>query len=118
MEVLKLCSENGVKVIRQRAKYIEAERPDGLIVFLDVISEKMPKVEADTLRILNAIRVMGKREDVILAVGMVRGMQIARGYAKRYAPESMANVTRALWAMTGGGAYKKTAKRYKAALTA
>lgn len=118
MEVLKLCSENGVKVIRQRAKYVEAERPDGLIVFLDVIDEKMPKVEADTLRILNAVRVMGKREDVIMAVGMVRGLQIARGYARRYSPESTAKITRALWAMIGGGSYKKTAKRYAAALSA
>ena len=113
MELLKLCSENGVKVIRQRAKYVEAERPDGLIVFLDVIDETSP--DAQILKMLNAVRIMAKsKADVILAVGMVRGLQVARGYSERYCPETMPSVLRAMRSLIDGGAYKRSAKNLAA----
>jgi len=36
---------------------------------------------------LNEIRMNGSKSEVIQAVGLVRGFQIARSYAKRYAPD-------------------------------
>lgn len=108
----KACEENGVTVIRTRQKYVEARRPDGLIVFLDVIDETSP--DAQILKMLNAVRIMAKsKADVILAVGMVRGLQVARGYSERYCPETMPSVLRAMRSLIDGGAYKRSAKKKK-----
>jgi len=64
MDIQKACHESGVRIIRERAKYVEAVRPDGLHVFFDVISDKTPHLEAQTLRMLNAVRMHGKKADV------------------------------------------------------
>jgi len=111
MDIQKACHESGVRIIRERAKYVEAVRPDGLHVFFDVISDKTPHLEAQTLRMLNAVRMHGKKADVIAAVGMVRGLQIARDYANRYDRESVATVTRIMYALLSGKAYRQRAKK-------
>lgn len=68
---------DGFKVIGMKRGGVEVERPDGLHVFLS---------RHDPIR-LNRIRLRGRKEEVIYAVGMFRGMQIAQNYAQRYAPE-------------------------------
>ena len=56
---------------------LEVVRPDGLTVFLS---------EQDDER-LNKFRLFGKKEDVILAVGIFRGIQIAENYKEKHAQE-------------------------------
>ena len=52
-----------------------AKRNDGFTIFLDGDKE------------LDRIRKTGTREEVIQAVAMKRAQQIARNYARKYAPD-------------------------------
>lgn len=63
-----------------RGRYLEAVRPDGLRVFFD-------KAEDPISAWLNEIRASGTRTQVIMAVGMARGLQIAQRYARQYGTE-------------------------------
>ena len=72
----------GFSIIQEKSSSVIVKRPDDLIVFLD----KEPK-EDGLIRMLNQLRLLGEKEDVIRFVGMVRGYQIARGYANEYAPD-------------------------------
>ena len=55
---------------------IVVKRPDGFTVFLNDSDDST----------INYIRLHAKKEDVIMAVGLYRGMQIAENYKVRYGP--------------------------------
>ena len=59
-----------------KGKYISAKRIDGLDIFLD-------KDGSQESFLLNHIRMTAPKDEVILAVGLIRGLQIARSYAKK-----------------------------------
>lgn len=64
------------KVIRIIPKgQITIKRPDGLMVFLDSSDDDS----------INHIRLHASKKDVIMAVGLYRGMQIAQNYQRKYA---------------------------------
>lgn len=71
------------EIVEQNSKFIKARRPDGLVVFFDLLPNELNLA-------LNHIRVHGSQEEVILAVGFVRGIQIASNYAKAYGSEFLA----------------------------
>ena len=58
-----------------RGKFVEAVREDGLKVFFDKQDDKLSQF-------LNSIRQTGTKQQVVMAVGMVRGLQIAQSYAR------------------------------------
>ena len=60
-----------------KGKYISAKRIDGLDIFLD-------KDGSQESFLLNHIRMTAPKDEVILAVGLIRGLQIARSYAKKH----------------------------------
>jgi hypothetical protein len=61
-------------------RYVEAVRSDGLRVFYD-------KSEDPISEWLNIVRASGTRQQVIMAVGIARGLQIAQRYARQYGTE-------------------------------
>lgn len=80
-EVKLACLAEGIEIIRETTKFVEAKRADGLTVFFDKFDESRP--DADMLAKLNAVRLYAKPEDVIFMVGIVRGFQISMAYATR-----------------------------------
>jgi len=70
------------RVVKKNEQLIEAVRPDGLHVFFD-------RKRDDLSQFLNYVRVHGTTDDVVMAVGMVRGFQISLNYAERYSPETI-----------------------------
>lgn len=74
------------EVIRVEEHYIECVRPDGLRVFFDSGNDEVS-------RTLNRIRSLGTPEEVVKAVGIVRGMQIALNFAKKYCSELVPQLT-------------------------
>ena len=56
---------------------IVVKRPDGFTVFLNDSDDSM----------INYIRLHAEKKDVIMAVGLYRGMQIAENYKKKYGPD-------------------------------
>ena len=76
---------NGIKIVRRGRGYIEAIRPDGLRIFLD------GDPTLDMVRV-NAI----DRKLVILAVAYRRAQQIACNYARRYAPDLLPQIEKAV----------------------
>lgn len=75
---LQIPSDFEVKHIEEA--YVHCVRPDGLEVFLDRGSDEVSQV-------LNYVRVHGTKEQTIKTVGLVRGMQAALNYAKKYCDE-------------------------------
>jgi hypothetical protein len=66
-----------ITVRKDFGKYLQARRCDGLEIFLDRSN--------DALSIwLDQIRQTAPRKTVFYAVGLARGLQIARTYAARY----------------------------------
>lgn len=64
------------KIIRITDKgQVEIKRPDGFIVFLD-------SSDADPI---NYVRLHASIKDVIMTVGIYRGLQIAQNYKRKYA---------------------------------
>jgi hypothetical protein len=107
-----LCKANGITIIRQRAKYVEAKRKDGLVIFLDNVSGD--DADKDILTVLNYIRMTAKPQDVIMAVGMVRGVQVARNYAERHLPGSVPEIMNIMKSMLKGNGYRKRIRKLKA----
>ena len=60
-----------------KGRYFEATRSDGLKVFFDRGADKISEC-------LNYTRRHGDRKAVFLAVGILRGLQIAKNYAEKY----------------------------------
>ena len=77
MDLEKIKKENKLTTIEDKGKYIEAIRNDGLTIFLDKSTDRISKF-------LNNVRLTGTKEQVIMSVGLVRGLQIARNYAKKH----------------------------------
>jgi hypothetical protein len=71
----------GCASVREHGKYIEARRPDGFTIYLDRVNPRDP--DYSLLTLLNEIRLRGTPEQVVIAVGLVRGIQIARSYAAK-----------------------------------
>ena len=75
-----------VTIVTQKdaGRCIEAVRSDGLTVFLD-------KDDSLISQALNAVRLHGTKDQVIKAVGLVRGFQISVNYAQKQgiAPEDL-----------------------------
>jgi len=69
-----------IEILKVEETYIKAIRQDGLKVFFDRKSDKISLW-------LNQIRHNGTKEQVIVAVGLARGLQIAKKYADTYADE-------------------------------
>ena len=65
---------NNLEIIKEEQGIVSCKREDGLIIFLNSKDDK----------VINLIRLYGKKEDVIFVVGMYRGMQIADNYSKLY----------------------------------
>lgn len=80
-DIKMLCAAKKAEVVRETAKFVEVRRGDAFTVFLDKYDESSP--DAELLGYLNAARLHADPEDVILLVGIVRGLQISRVYAAR-----------------------------------
>lgn len=65
------------KIINVHYRCVEVERPDGFTVFFDRRRDKY------SVR-LNQIRLNGAPEEVIIAVGLVRGMQISERFRQKH----------------------------------
>ena len=90
----------------ENRKFMQGVRADGFTVFLDKV--QADDEDADMLRWLNEFRVQGRPADVIMAVGMVRYIQIVRNYARKYQPSALPSLEKSLAALVGGKAkYKK-----------
>lgn len=86
--------------IQENRKYVSGYRADGLKVFLDKYdSDDEDKALLD---MMNKIRCTGTKEQVILAVSLLRATQIARSYARTYAPEVSQKIMTTLKAIMGG----------------
>ncbi|MBX3722396.1 MAG: hypothetical protein KF713_11210 [Turneriella sp.] len=66
-----------ITVKKDFGRYLQAYRSDGLEIFMD-------KSNDDLSIWLNSIRRAAPRKTVFYAVGMARGLQIARAYAAQY----------------------------------
>lgn len=84
---------------------IRVTRKDGFIVFLDKVNKNDP--DAKLLLMLNKIRLTKKPDEVIMAVGLVRGVQIARNYANSYARKDTDSIIRNLKGFIQGITYEK-----------
>ena len=60
-----------------RGKYLEATRKDGLKIFLDKNNDILNTT-------LNEVKRCGSREQVFVATGLIRGLQIAKNYAEKH----------------------------------
>lgn len=80
----------GFKDVFDLKTRIRVKRQDGFIVFLDKVKRNDP--DKDLLLMLNKIRLTAPKQEVIMAVGLVRGVQIARNYAKSYAKKDTRNI--------------------------
>jgi len=67
------------KIISVHYRCVEVERPDGFTVFFDRQRDKYSVK-------LNQIRLNAEPEEVIIAVGLVRGMQISERFRQKYLP--------------------------------
>lgn len=67
-------------ILKVEETYVKAIRKDGLKIFFDRKTDKLSTW-------LNNVRIHGTRREVIMAVGFVRGMQIAANYADTYADD-------------------------------
>jgi hypothetical protein len=83
--------------VRETRNYIRGVRADGLTVFLDKTNES--DEDFQLLSMLNQIRIHGTHDQVVTAVAMVRAIQIARSYARKYAPAVEKNLTHTLKAI-------------------
>jgi len=107
----------GAVIIRQERKFTEVLREDGLTVFLDKIDDDA--ADADMLLQLNYVRLHASPEDVMLFVGMIRGLQIAMSYAHRES-KNVPNLDRFIDAipvmrtLISGASQKKRQKRLAA----
>ena len=72
---------SGSVIVRQTRKFAEVLRADGLTVFLD--KYESDSEDARILEQLNYVRLHAAPDDVIMFVGMVRGLQIARSYSSK-----------------------------------
>ena len=70
-------SEIQIVLQKDKGRFIEALRSDGLTVFFD----KSPDALSEWL---NIVRKHCTRAQVFMAVGMVRGLQIAANYAEKH----------------------------------
>lgn len=111
-EIQTLCQNNDVTIIRERAKYTEAKRKDGLVIFLDHVTGN--DADKEIVTILNHIRVSASQSEVVMAVGMIRGVQIARGYAEKFAPDLLPEILNTMKAMLKGNGYKRRMKKLRA----
>lgn len=68
------------EVLHIEESYVHCRRGDGLEVFLDRGTDEV------SLK-LNQIRIHGSKEQVVKGVGMIRGMQIALNFARKYCSE-------------------------------
>lgn len=82
MKELELAKRHCTTIIKTTARFVHAKRADGLEIFLDRIEDGTP--HADLLEWLNQVRLVGDKHDVVMAVGMVRGIQIAEHCSNRY----------------------------------
>jgi len=69
-------SDTSGLTINSLGKFVSATRKDGLEVFFDLDDSELTKM-------LNEVRATAPAEQVILMVGLARGMQIANCYAKK-----------------------------------
>lgn len=81
-----LVAHHKYEVTRETKTFLEVRRSDGFTVFLDKYDEGDPN--AEMYEHLNAARMTADPEDVILMVGIIRGLQIAQSYHKRENIES------------------------------
>ena len=65
-----------IQTVNDHNGNITVKRPDDFIVFLNDSDDSA----------INYIRLHAKREDVIMAVGLYRGMQIANNYKEKHGP--------------------------------
>ena len=63
--------------VSDRGRFVQAKRPDGLMVFFDIASDEISKC-------LNHVRAYGTRMDVYDAIWILRGAAISLNYAKRH----------------------------------
>lgn len=107
------CKAVDIEIIRETSKFIEARRPDGLVVFFDKFDADRP--DADILMKLNAVRLYGEPADVIFMVGIVRGLQVAMAYARRqghaFNPEDYARAIPVVRQISAGAGQKKRQKK-------
>jgi len=83
-------TKKGFTSVQELNTRITLVRPDGLRVHLDKIKRDNP--DKKLLLMLNRIRLTAKPEEVIMAVGMVRGIQIARNYANSWNRDNTENI--------------------------
>ena len=84
--------------VKVRTNHIQMTRKDGFVIFLDRISPNDP--DKKPLLKLNKLRLMGDVEQIMLAVGIVRGMQISRNYANRshsFSTHNLSTIIEAVW---------------------
>lgn len=81
MTAIKNKLPDGAVIVRQERKFAEVLRADGLTVFLD--KYESDSEDAKILEQLNYVRLHAAPDDVIMFVGMVRGLQIARSYSRK-----------------------------------
>lgn len=107
----------GAVIVRQTRKFAEVLRADGLTVFLD--KYESDSEDARILEQLNYVRLHAAPDDVIMFVGMVRGLQIARSYSRKE-KRSLQDLDAFLGAMPtirkliDGGSQRKHQKRIRA----
>jgi hypothetical protein len=83
IHVLRESNLSDLTEIREHNSYIAATRIDGLRIFLDKFQDNAD--DKAVLAWLNNIRLSGSELEVVIAVGLARGMQIARSYAQTHA---------------------------------
>lgn len=80
-ELRKLVSGSAFEVVRETKTFVQVLRGDGFTVFLD--KYEPGDANAEIYELLNYARVNAEPDDVILMVGIVRGLQIAKSYRDR-----------------------------------
>ena len=120
MTAIKNKLPDGAVIVRQERKFAEVLRADGLTVFLD--KYESDSEDARILEQLNYVRLHAAPDDVIMFVGMVRGLQIARSYSRKE-KRSLQDLDAFLGAMPtirkliDGGSHRKRQKRISAERT-
>lgn len=93
-------TKRGFQSVQELNTRITLVRPDGLRVHLDKIKKDHP--DKKLLLMLNRIRLTAKPEEVIMAVGMVRGIQIARNYANSWNKDNSENIVNTMKSLLSG----------------
>ena len=76
---------SGAEIIRETNKFAHVKRADGMNVFLDKFD---PSDEfAEALAKLNHVRLHGSREEVVMMLVLLRGVQVGKNYCRREALE-------------------------------